>query len=217
MPTRSTVVDDASRPAVPHNLVGIAGEDSIALSWEQLGEADQWTVYVDPLDGTETAVYRTNHPRFEVTDLPRGDHEIGVMAWREGIPCPGPGVFLMVSVLGISADTPRHLDAPILAATATSVEAQWEHREATRWDARLVAADFTVEQRIEGLPSPRVSFTQLRPDTLYGLQVRYHTRNGATSSWSTTAWQRTRKNACGRLGNQNAASSLPPNDQHSKG
>lgn len=185
-------------PAVPHTLMGMAGEDSIALSWEQDGEVDSWTVYIDPLDGTPSQVHRTTRARFEITDLPPGDHEVGVVSWRDGVPCPGSGVFLMVSVLG-----PPPLDAPAqpqdldVAETATGVDASWDSGDASGWDARLICPDWTVEQRVDGLPSPRVSFSQLSQGVVYGVQVRARGRDGMASRWSVPAWVRTRTNTCG--------------------
>lgn len=192
-----TTVDTTGAPAVPHTLTGIAGEDSIALRWEQDGPVDFWTVYLDPLDGTPSIVYRVTEPRFEVTDLPFGDHEIGVMSWRDGVPCPGPGVFLMISVLGAPVGGPDQPDDIDVAATATCIDASWEAGLAESWDTRLVAADWTVQQRVTGLPSPWVSFSQLRPDTVYGMQVRARDSQGNVSRWSVATWQRTRKVACG--------------------
>jgi hypothetical protein len=188
---------ESQAPAVPHTLTAIAGEDSIALRWQQEGAVEFWTVYIDPLDGSSSAVYRTTQPRFEITDLPRGDHEIGVMSWRDGVACPGPGVFLMVSVLGAPAGGPAQPENVDATVTASSVDASWDPGDGTGWDARLVAADWTVQQRIDGLPSPWVSFTQLQPNTVYGVQVRARDRDGALSRWSVATWQRTRKVACG--------------------
>lgn len=199
--------DERTRPAVPHALTGVAGDDSIALSWEQDGSVDFWTVYIDPLDGSPSMVYRATRPRFEISDLPPGDHEIGVASWRDGVPCPGPGVFMMVSVLGAPTGGPAQPDHIDVTVTASLVEASWEPREATDWDVRLVVANWTVQQRVDALPSPRVSFTQLRPDTVYGVQVRARDSSGAVSRWSVAAWQRTRKAACGQP-HQRPASSV---------
>lgn len=195
-----------ARPAIPHTLTGIAGEDSIALSWEQDGPVDFWTVYIDPLDGSPSMVYRATRPQFEITDLPFGDHEIGVASWRDSVPCPGPGVFIMVSVLGAPTGGPAQPDHIDVTVTASSVEASWEPHETADWDVRLVAADWTVQQRVDALRSPWVSFTQLRPDTVYGVQVRARDSSGAVSRWGVAAWQRTRKVACGQARQRSASS-----------
>lgn len=199
-------------PSVPHTLLGIAGEDSIALSWQQDGPVDFWTVYVDPLDGSDTAIYRTQRPRCEITDLAAGDHEIGVMAWRDSVPCPGPGTFLTVSVLGAPTGGPPVPDIDELTATPTAVSAEWRSDETViAWDARLVATDWTVEQRVEGVTSPSVSFSDLCPDTVYGVQVRARSRDGRCSPWSPAGWQRTGKDACRRRHRRLSSSAETPN------
>lgn len=191
-------------PAAPHTLIGVAGEDSIALRWQQEGDVDFWTIYIDPLDGGPTATYRTTRPRFEIADLPFGDHEIGVVSWRDGLPCPGSGVFMMVSVLGAPVGGPdQPADIDVVAKT-TSADASWAPAQVADWDVRLVAEDWTVEQQVDGLPSPWVSFSQLQPDTVYGVQARARGNDGAVSRWSVTAWLRTRKVACGHGDNLSA-------------
>lgn len=184
-------------PAVPHDLMGIAGEDSIALTWEQTGHADFWTVYIDHLDGSPSTEYRCTQRRFEVTDLPRGDHEIGVVSWRDGLHCPGAGVFVMVSVLGAPDGGPPQPDEPQAARTSTSLDVAWDAVDASSWDVRLVTPDWVVEQRVEGVPAPWVAFHQLTPSTLYGVQIRARDNRGAVSRWSVAAWQRTCEAACG--------------------
>jgi hypothetical protein len=179
-------------------LAGIAGEDSVALSWQQEGDVDFWTVYIDPLDGTETIVYRTTSSRFEVTDLAVGDHEVGVVSWLDDTPCLGPGLFIRVSVLGRRSDSPPGPSLSQIAVTATNIDASWDGTDAVRWDVRLVAADRTVQRAVSGLLSPQVSFTELRPNTLYGVQARSYQSHGAVSSWNTPSWQRTRKDTCAR-------------------
>lgn len=178
-------------PALPHTLVGIGGQDSIALSWAQDGPVDHWTVYVDPLDGTETAVYTTPHPRWEITDLAPGDHEVGVVAWRDGRPSPGPGTFLMVSVLGPPAAAPpppRIVDAAV---TEHAVTVTWDAQPGDLCEARLIASDWTVHDRQARLSSRSAWFMGLTPDTDYGIQVRVHEPPEAASSWSPVRWLHT--------------------------
>ena len=178
-------------PALPRTLVGVGGQDGIALSWEQDGPVDHWTVYVDPMDGSDTAVYTTTRPRFEVTDLAPGDHEVGVVAWRDGQPSPGAGMFLVVSVLGPPDDGPPAPQTAEVTVTADTVTVTWDARPGDLCEARLIASDWTVQARVDRLATRSTWFTGLAPDTEYGVQLRVHDQAGSVSTWSPVRWLRT--------------------------
>lgn len=175
-------------PAAPCQLHGTGDHDNIVLTWQQQGHVDNWTVYLDPLDGSETVTYWTGRPQFEVADLAPGEYEIGVVAWRAGQPSAGAGTFIVVDVPGAPADAPAPPRICGLRVSSSSIEVSWPDSGATAWRARLLDRSSAVLRTVEGKAGSRAVLSGLVAATTYGIQLGLSYKDLAPSRWSALEW-----------------------------
>lgn len=183
--------DAAAPPAAPHNLVIEADYTGLTLDWEQEGTVDGWTVYCDPLDGTDTVSDYTTEPYYRFSDLAPGSHHVGVVAWRDGQPNLGDGVWEYGHVLGLADGQPNIPVITDVEAGSVSLRIAWISQDAQTWEVVLLD-DFGAEQtRQEGVTDRSVTFTGLAPDCGYGMRVRAIAVDGTPSPWTDFYWTQT--------------------------
>lgn len=173
-------------------MTAAADYTGITVTWRQDGPATGWTVYCDPLDGTETDCFFVSQPRCRIPDLSPGDHHIGVVAWHHGRPSPGAGSWIYAAVL---EQTERQPSIPVITGIVTahdSVAASWISQDATSWNIRLLRDKGRTEQIVEGVTQRRALFARLQAATRYGVQVQAVSDDGEQSAWCETSWASTR-------------------------
>ncbi len=183
-------------PPPPNDLTVTGDYTGLTMTWQQHGQVDGWTVYCDPLDGTETesAYVPQRHdraPQHRFGDLPPGDHHVGVVSWRDGHPNRGDGCWAYASVLTYPADAPRIPVVTALTVTVDTMTASWTAQGVAHWRVRLLGSDSILCQELDVIGRPHVVLADLLPDSQYGLQVRAVNADSTPSPWCEPIWART--------------------------
>lgn len=182
-------------PPSPCQLTVTGDYTGLTLSWQQGGQVDGWTVYCDPLDGSDTeSVFipqqHGHQPEHRFGDLAPGEHHVGVVSWRSGQPSRGADCWTYASVLGVPKDAPRVPVITDLTSTAETITASWISQDVDRWEVRLLGDGHALRQEHDVIERPHVELNDLLPNTRYGLQVR--ALNDVTfSPWCEPIWART--------------------------
>lgn len=186
----AAAVDDADprAPQAPHNLVVVGDYTGLTMDWEQDDAADGWTVYCDLMDGSDILSDYTTDPFYRFADLGPGEHHVGVVAWRDGVPSPGPGTFAYGTVLSLEEGQPIIPVVTELVPGVDSVSAAWTAGDAVAWDVLLLDDFGAEEQALDEIDQPRVAFAGLPSHTGYGLRVRAVSSDGVRSPWSDFYW-----------------------------
>jgi hypothetical protein len=177
-------------PEPPHDTVAVGDYTGITLRWSQRGAVDAWTVYCDPMDGSETATSLVTSPTHRFADLAPGLHHLGVVAWHNGKPNRGEGSWVDAEVLVPDADTPCIPVITAVDSTDGQAAVSWISQDAATWQAQLLTADGALLAQREA-QHRWSTFTELRPSTRYGLQVRALDDQRRPSPWSEVEWVQT--------------------------
>lgn len=183
-------------PPAPFDLVVEGDYTGLTLTWKQDGQVDGWTVYCDPLDGTDTESFyvpfkRGRQPTYRLGDLGPGDHHVGVVAWHRGCPSQGPDCWTYASVLDCPPHAPRIPVVAFITTTVDTVAASWISHDVAHWQLRLLASDHTVYDQLDVVETPYAVFTGLVADARYGFQVKAVGDDNTASPWCEPSWVRT--------------------------
>lgn len=177
-------------PHEPHDVVAESDFTGIKLRWQQRGIVDGWTVYCDPMDGSETDSAFVTEASYRFTDLAPGEHHLGVVAWNHGRPSDGAGTWVYASVVQQPEDRPA---IPVITDVTTGgrdISLSWSSPDAEAWQVRLVdSAQCVLDLRETTTRTTHLA--DLQPQTPYGLQVRAMSPGLEPSAWCDVAWSRT--------------------------
>ena len=183
-------------PPSPHGLTVTGDYTGLTVSWGQRGPVDGWTVYCDPLDGSDTeSVFipqrSDRDPGYRFGDLAPGEHHVGVVSWRSGRPSRGAGCWTYASVFDQPANGPCIPVVTELAVTADTMTMSWISQDVAHWHVRLLGSDHSLCQELDVVDRPHVVLDGLIPDARYGIQVRAVSEDSTPSPWCEPTWTRT--------------------------
>lgn len=171
----------------PRNVVAVGDYTSVSLSWIQDGPVDEWTVYWDPLDGSDVVPFTVTEPRCVVRDLPPGGHEFSIVAWRRGVPSTCDGCVVEATVKELPSGSPAIPVVTEVVVVNDVLVVAWISQNACNWQVRIIDDAGRTCQVLVAVRERRAVFTGIDPSVTYSAQVRA-INSHAVSPWSDPMW-----------------------------
>lgn len=172
----------------PSDLAAMPDPTGVTLTWNQPGRVDGWTVYCDPLDGSDTDCVFVTDPVYRFDDLAPGEHHFGVVAWHDAEPSPGAGTWIYAAVPQAAPGSPT---IPVIVDAVCGdddIMITWISQDVRVWEVRLLDEAAGRDRVLGRVTVPEAHIVDLAGGRRYGVQVRAIDEKDTTSAWSEPAW-----------------------------